>query len=122
MSYSVNFVVKVADTEDLYVPVGNCSANITYNIRDMIVKSTGLTDWCGEGIIGKCVDIIPAIERGYGELNDFPEEYKKYESPNGWGTVSGCSRFFADILEAWYYFKEDYFTTKLIEYAYFYIG
>lgn len=99
MSYDIDFRVKV-DGTDKYVPVGNCDANITWNVREMIEKSTGL-EWKNEANNGLCKDVIPKIARGYGELYAYPHKYKKYESPNGWGTVEGCKRFFADILTAW---------------------
>ena len=99
MSYDISFKVKVEGI-DRYVAVGECDANITWNVREMIVKSTGL-EWKNEANNGLCKDIIPKIEKGYNELMFNPEKYKQYESPNGWGTVGGTLRFFKRILEAW---------------------
>ena len=42
MSYDISFKVKVEGLEDTYVRVGECDANITWNVRGMIGKSTGL--------------------------------------------------------------------------------
>lgn len=67
MSYDIAFKVKV-EGADVYVDVGNCDANITWNLRQMIVKSTGL-EWKNEDNNGYCVDIIPHIERGLAELS-----------------------------------------------------
>ena len=39
MSYDISFKVKV-DGVDAYVPVGTCDANITWNVRKIIEKST----------------------------------------------------------------------------------
>ena len=99
MSYDIDFRVKV-DGLDKYVPVGNCDANITWNVREMIEKATGL-EWINEANNGLCKDVVPKIAHGYSELCCFPEKYEKYESPNGWGTVEGCKRFFAEIISAY---------------------
>lgn len=106
MSYDVKFKVKVEGV-DAWVPVGDCEANITWNLRDMIEKSTGLP-WINVANNGLCKDIMPAIRKGYNELEMYPDKYKKYESPNGWGTIDGCVRFFGDILEAWHMFLLEY--------------
>lgn len=99
MSYDIHFKVKVQD-KDLYVTVGNCYANTTWNVREMIVKSTGL-DWKNEEDNGFCKDVIPKIQHGYLELSNKPKLYKQYESPNGWGTIEGTRGFFQNILNAW---------------------
>ena len=100
MSYDITFRVKV-EGADIWVDVGDCNANTTWNVREMIVKSTGL-EWNNAANNGLCKDIIPHIERGYCELLNYPEKYKQYEAPNGWGTVGGTRRFFYDILKSWY--------------------
>lgn len=99
MSYDITFRVKV-EGADLWIDVGDCNANTTWNVREMIVKSTGL-EWNNEANNGLCKDIIPSIIQGYCELATYPEKYKQYEAPNGWGTVEGTRRFFWDIIEAW---------------------
>ena len=77
-------------------------ANTTWNLREMIVQSTGL-EWINEADNGACVDIIPKIRHGLQELTMHPEKYKQYESPNGWGTINGCEEFFTTILTDWDY-------------------
>lgn len=99
MSYSISFKVKIEGI-DKYIEVGECDANTTWNVREMIVKSTGL-EWINEANNGLCKDIIPHIEQGYKELVNHPEKYKQYEAKNGWGTVSGTRMFFERILDAW---------------------
>lgn len=106
MSYDISFKVKV-DGTDKYIEVGDCDANITWNVREIIELSTGLP-WINEANNGYCKDVIPAIARGYAELLDNPEKYKPYESPNGWGTVQGTKSFFEYILHSWKCFCEDY--------------
>lgn len=104
MSYDIDFRVKVEGV-DRYIPVGDCDANITWNVRKIIELSTGLP-WINEANNGFCKDIIPRIEHGLDELKNHPERYKPYEAPNGWGTVEGTIRFFENIIKAWRDFKK----------------
>lgn len=119
MSYDISFKVKV-EGKDIYVPIGDCTANITWNLRDMIVASTGL-EWKNEANNGLAKDIIPQIARGLSELICNPDKYKKYESKNGWGTIKGCKYFFNTIIEDWEAFCEDYFTRDLVDVVTFWI-
>lgn len=123
MSYDVSFRVKVEGIEDCYVePACNTTdANITWNVREMIVKSTGLENWTGEGVVGLCSNVMPCIAKGYAELCQYPEKYKQYEALNGWGTVEGCKRFFATLVKDWTRYCEDYSTRDLAAVTYFYI-
>ena len=120
MSYDISFKVKVEGLEDRYVEVGECDANITCNLRDMIVYSTDL-EWKNEVNNGLCKDVIPYIIDGLSELNRYPQRYKKYEAENGWGTIEGCKRFFLDIINAWNAFCKDYYTRDLVDVTYFWI-
>ena len=120
MSYDISWKIKVEGLEDTYVTVGNCDANITYNLRNMIVESTGL-EWKNNENNGLCKNIVPYIAEGYAELTKHPEKYKQYEAPNGWGTVQGCKKFFAQIIHDWNAFCEDYCTRDLADVTYFFI-
>ena len=115
--------MKVEGLDNVYVEPygGNTDANITWNFREMIIKSTGLKNWCGEGCLGLCKDIIPHIANGLAELEKYPEKYKQYESPNGWGTVKGLKHFFAWVINDWTSYCEDYSTESLADVTYFYI-
>ena len=99
MSYDISFKVKVEGI-DRYVPVGDCDANITWNVRRLIEVTTGLP-WLNEENNGLCKDVIPHIKKGLAELKKNPRKYKHYESPNGWGTVEGTINFFQEIIWAW---------------------
>lgn len=99
MSYSINFKVKIEGI-DRYFDMGYCDANTTYNVREMIVKSTGL-EWKNCENNGYCKDVIPYIRRGRDELLHHPEKYREYEATNGWGTVTSTMEFFNRILRAW---------------------
>ena len=99
MSYDIAFRVKVEGV-DKYVDVGDCDANITWNVRKIIELSTGLP-WHNEANNGYCKDVIPHIEAGLLELKTHPEKYKPYEAKNGWGTVEGTIHFFERVLFYW---------------------
>lgn len=105
MSYDISFKVKVEGV-DKYIVVGECYANITWNVRKIIELSTGLP-WENEANNGLCKDIIPQIEKGYILLKTHPEDYKPYEASNGWGTVEGTIRFFEEIISAWHNFCKE---------------
>lgn len=117
MSYDISFKVKVEGTSN-YVEVGECDANITWNVRRLIRESTGL-EWKNEENNGLCVNVIPYIQRGYNELLRFPNKYKQWEATNGWGTVDGTIRFFKRILDCWEDFCIE--NIELIEVATFWI-
>ena len=106
MSYDISFKVKV-DGVDRYVEIGECYANTTWNVREMIVKSTGL-EWKNCENNGFCKDVIPKIAAGLAELRRNPGKYKPYESENGWGTVEDTKRFFNQILEDWERLRKEY--------------
>lgn len=106
MSYDIGFKVKVEGVDCWVEPMG-CNANITWNVREMIEKSTGL-DWLNNDNNGLCVDVIPHIEHGERELTEYPDKYRQYEAKNGWGTVESTLRFFRWILREWEYFKASY--------------
>lgn len=120
MSYSIEFKIKVEGLENVYVNVGDCTANTTWNLRDMIIKSTNL-EWKNEENNGLCKDVIPHIVDGLAELIKYPEKYKQYESPNGWGTIEDCKRFFIQIINDWSEFCNDSLTSDLANITYFWI-
>ena len=78
MSYDIHFKVKVEGLDNRYISVGDCAANTTWNLRDMIVNSTDL-EWKNESNNGLCKDVIPQIIDGLKELTMYPNKYKKYE-------------------------------------------
>jgi len=99
MSYRIYFKVKV-EGADLWVRVGDCDANTTWNVRKMITESTGLP-WMNCCDNGLCSEVMPHIKYGLTQLVYFPEKYKQYEAKNGWGTVESTAGFFRRILTAW---------------------
>lgn len=99
MSYDITFKVKVQDL-DYYVNVVDNLTNITWNVRDIITKSTGL-EWKNEQNNGYAKDVIPYIEKGLLKLQTNSDNYKQYESKTGYGTVEGTISFFEKILRDW---------------------
>ena len=99
MSYDISFKAKL-EGMDRYISIKVDVANITWNVREIIVKSTGL-EWKNEANNGPCAEVIPKIEAGLMELVEHGDKYKQYEAPNGWGTVKGTINFFSKIICAW---------------------
>ena len=120
MSYDISFKVKVEGLENRYISVGDCEANITWNLREMIIKSTGL-EWKNEESNGLCKDVIPHIAEGFMELMKYPSKYTKYEASNGYGTIEDCKIFFMRIINDWEKFCKDYDTKDLVDATYFWI-
>ncbi len=103
MSYDIDFRVK-AEGVDRFVSVGECTANITWNAREIITRSTGLP-WKNEENNGLCKDVIPYIKNGLEELRKNAIKYRHLEAPNGWGTVCGTIHFFETIIKEWEWFE-----------------
>ena len=106
MSYDIAFKVKVEGT-DTWVTVGEQTANITYNVREIICKSTGL-EWKNVENNGLVKDVIPSILHGVNELLTNKKAYKPFEPSNGWGTVASTLDFFNDTLRDGDNFRREY--------------
>ena len=96
MSYDVSIRVKVEGV-DRHVTVCNLG-NITWNVRELIFHSSGW-DIQNEASNGEVLPWLEKIKHGIQELEKHPLKYKKYESPNGWGTVGGTWRFYRDCVD-----------------------
>ena len=98
MSYDIRFGVKV-EGMDGYVAVIDEPENSspTYNLRDMFVACM---DWdYSQGEWYNCADVLPKFERGVAELTKKPNKYKRYNAPNGWGTVSSALAALESVVE-----------------------
>lgn len=98
MSWDVYFRAKLEGI-DAYVDVYPCNANVTSNLRTMIETATELP-WVS-GNNGRLVDVMPKIEAGLFKIIRDPWAFKKYEAPNGWGTVEGARNFLGLIMSQW---------------------
>ena len=59
--------------------------NITYNVYEMLEVAFGeyhLKKWNDLS----CDKFFKNLEKGYIDMKENPEKYRKYNSPNGWGT------------------------------------
>lgn len=120
MSYSVSIAVKVEGI-DYYVQLCDLG-NITWNARELIFHSSG---WNieNEQPNGDIIPWIRKIRKGIHELENHPQEYKKYEAKNGWGTVICTLNFYRECIknaEEWLYDNE--YNEKLREAAIIYVG
>lgn len=106
MSYDITLQAKIEGI-DKYLDI-DTDVNTTYNVRELIEKSSGWKIKNCE-LNGKAEDLMPLIQKGISELTNNPNEYKKYESSNGWGTVETTLYFYERLLE------------YLVEYPYAYV-
>ena len=63
----------------------NYDGNITYNVCNMLEVAFGenhLKKWNNMS----CDKFFRELEKGYIDMIRNPEKYRKYNSPNGWGT------------------------------------
>lgn len=63
-------------------------ANITHNLNKM-ASEAGIYKclWRPEEVgITKAEQLIPLLKEGLSKLMDNPEYYRRFNSPNGWGT------------------------------------
>ena len=88
MSYDLRIGVKVEGTDIIAVIAEPERHSPTYNIGDLFRKCTGWdfrqSEWY------RVSEVYPLIQRGIAELIAYPKKYKKYESPNGWGTIESA--------------------------------
>ena len=98
MSYDIRFGVKVEGMNGYIAVIDEPEiSDPTYNLRDMFVACM---DWdYKQGEWYNCADAIPKFERGVNELSINPQKYRKYDSPNGWGTVSSALSALQSVVE-----------------------
>lgn len=89
MSYDIRFGVKVEGMDGYIATIDEPEYSTpTYNLRKMFVACM---EWDYEqGKWYNCADVFQKIRRGQEELTLHPQKYKKYDAPNGWGTVSSA--------------------------------
>lgn len=78
------------------------SENITHNLGKM-AGAAGLYEalWRPEEIgITKAAQLIPILSEGYARLIKDPEEFKKLNPANGWGSYDGLVSFVRHYLDA----------------------
>lgn len=98
MGYDVNFYHKIKhptkNTE--YLVEVDTSLNVTYNIREMFYVAS-------DGYYLSDLDTLSKEEikkvLGHTLFNLNARDYKKYNSPNGWGTQQGLLRFVKEFYD-----------------------
>lgn len=76
--------------------------NITHNLAGMASEAgVYLPLWHPEDIhYTKAKQLIPDLQKGLQMLVSDPDRFKKFESPNGWGTYPNFVKFVEDVLNA----------------------
>ncbi|WP_455428809.1 hypothetical protein [Lactiplantibacillus pentosus] len=93
MSYNVWLEVDFQNVNK-FVQLGQ-NYSITYNLREMFRATVGSTPSEWDGMIASV--LLPQLTVGINRLIFHPDDYRKYESDNGWGTVSGCRDFLIKV-------------------------
>jgi hypothetical protein len=78
------------------------SANITHNLADM-ATAVGVYSflWYPEKSgIKKAAQLIKPIEKAVDLLEKHPDEFKKYEAKNGWGTYDDFLIWLKEVRDA----------------------
>lgn len=76
--------------------------NITHNLGEMALKA-GIyyALWKPEEIHKyQAKDILPILKNGYELLTKYPDFYKKYNSPNGFGVYEDFLKFVNEVIKA----------------------
>lgn len=98
MSYDIRFGVKVEGMNGYIAVIDEPEySSPTYNLRDMFVACMGWDYTQGEWY--NLAEVFPKIRHGQDELTLHPRKYKKYDAPNGWGTVSSAKKCLDSVVE-----------------------
>lgn len=100
--YDVNYLE--CDCGKRHEILGECvyDANITHNLNTMADRA-GIYKhlWRPEEInITKAKELIKPIQKGLDDMKKRPEYYKRFDSPNKWGTYKDFIPWIEDYLEA----------------------
>ena len=74
-------------------------ANITHNLVGM-AQEAGVYEvlWRSDGI--KASAVASALHVGIAKMERAPKRFKKFDSPNGWGTYENFLKFCKEVLAA----------------------
>ena len=98
MSYDVRFGVKVEGMNGYIAVIDEPQySSPTYNLREMFVACM---EWdYSQGKWYNCIDVLPKFQRGLHELRFNREQYKKYNPPNGWGSIDSAIEFMESVVQ-----------------------
>lgn len=88
-----------------YIDVDIWSAGITHNLAEMAeAANLYLTLWRPEELFDsepvEAFKLISMLEAGLENLQEYPDLYKTYNPPNGWGDYENLVSFVTEYLEA----------------------
>ena len=89
MSLSIWLVTK-AETEV-------AEKNITHNLSAMWLEA-GIYKELYESEGKKAEEILPLLESGLALMLEEPERFKKFDSPNGWGTYKNAVPWLSELI------------------------
>jgi len=102
MSLAVNLIIKAntgnKETEEFEV----YWSNITHNLNTMAYKA-GIYGYCwrpDEMAIKQAKELIEPLQDGLNRLKKYPEYFKQFNSPNGWGLYINFVSWVENYLEA----------------------
>ncbi len=101
-SEPVKFQEEETETNEVY------SANITHNLNKMAIEA-GIYGYLwrpDENGITKAKELIEPLRQGLHSLKSYPEEYKKFNPENGWGSYEGLVKFVDNYLNACYEYPD----------------
>ena len=75
------------------------SAKISHHLADM-ADSVGIWEVIWNPIHEQAMDAIEPLTLGVNELKRHPEKYRRYDSPNGWGTYDSFVPWLDEVIEA----------------------
>lgn len=76
--------------------------NITHNVSNMW-KKAGIYEALYNSAGKTSKEILPILEKGLKDMKEKPDEYKKLDAPNGWGTYEQALSWLDKLIEE---FKE----------------
>jgi hypothetical protein len=98
MSWDVDLIKELEDGLD-EINVLHEVGNYTYNVSKMYSKAMGgftINHLHGK----KAIEAVKILQSGIIEMSKNPNEYKKLNPENGWGSYEGAKRFLKDIMNA----------------------
>ena len=105
MSYDICFKYRIGMT-DKYIFDFDEKFNITYNVGNIIRKSSGYKNW--NSSLDVCVlDLYKPFKKGLKELKKNIEKYRELEPSNGWGNCENVIKFYEWFFESLKEYTED---------------
>lgn len=77
-------------------------ANITHNLNKMAIEA-GIYKhlWSPDELnIKKAIDLVKPLKKGLDDLNNRPDHFRKFNSPNGWGMYKHFVPFVENYINA----------------------